>query len=217
MFIVCSDLQFFLQSLLLNAVMYWRMVSKMHILGISGSLRTGSYNTALLHTVMEMLPENTTMEVFDLHPIPMYSKDEELKGFPEIVQVLKDKIRSADALIISCPEYNHSVTGALKNAIDWASRRGPGEMQSVFDSKPVALASCVTGQWGGIRGQKHLHDIASGMNMYVLNRPIILIAQAAQKFDEQGHLVDETTREFLRQMLTNLVDWTHLLSKNGTS
>lgn len=189
----------------------------MHLLGISGSLRTGSYNTALIRAVGELVPEKVTMETFDLHPIPMYSKDHELQGFPESVQSFKDKIRAADALIISTPEYNHSVTGALKNAIDWASRRGPGEVRSVFDGKPIAIASCVTGLWGGIRGYHHLHDIVTGLNMYVLNRPTILVAQAAKKFDEQGRLIDEQTKDFLTQMLTNLVDWTQRFSENGTA
>src|SRR5436190_1845239 len=111
------------------------MTNLIHVLGFSGSLRKASYNTALLRNASDLLPEGMTLEIFDLTPLPFFNADVEAVGIPEAVQQFKEQIAAADALLIASPEYNHSVTGALKNAIDWASRPVG---HSVLNGKPMA-------------------------------------------------------------------------------
>jgi chromate reductase len=176
-----------------------------HVLGISGSLRHGSYNTAALHAACEELPDGMMIELFDLSPIPLYNQDVDAAGAPEPVQHLKARIAAADALLIATPEYNRSVPGVLKNAIDWASRPAG---RSPLNGKPVAIMGAATGTWGTVRAQAHLRQICVAINMLPLNAPEVLIAQAARKFDADGRLIDETTRRIIRSMLEALADWT---------
>lgn len=178
------------------------------ILGFAGSLRKGSYNKALLRAAEELLPGNTTMEVFDIEGIPLFNQDTE-KNIPAKVKEFKSKIREADALLISTPEYNYSVSGVLKNSIDWASRPYG---DNPFDGKPVAIMSASIGMLGGARAQYHLRQMFVFLNMYPLNGPEVIVPFAHDKFDSTGKLIDENTRKFLTQLLGRLVDWTNLLS-----
>jgi len=126
-----------------------------HVLGISGSLRKASYNTALLRPASELLPRGMTLEVFDLSSIPLYNDDVRALGFPKPVQEFRSRIAAADALLIATPEYNFSIPGVLKNAIDWASR----PPDPPLDGKPLAIMGASTGNFGTVRAQMHLRQV----------------------------------------------------------
>jgi len=179
------------------------------ILGFAGSLRRNSYNKALLRAALELAPEDAKIKIFDLEGIPPFNQDLE-DQMPEKVQKFKAKIRAADALLIATPEYNYSLPGVLKNAIDWASRP-PGD--NSFEGKPVAIMSASPGTLGGARAQYHLRQVLVSLNMYAINRPEVIVASADEKIDEKGNLKDERTRKKIRQLLENLVDWTKRLKK----
>jgi len=183
------------------------MTGALRFLGISGSLRKNSYNTAALRAAKEMLPQDVTMDTFDLAPIPLYNEDLREQGFPEPVQKLRDSIAAADALLIVTPEYNYSIPGVLKNAIDWASR--PPEQP--FDGKPIAIMGASPGMLGTARAQYHLRQSFVFLNGMVLNRPEVMIAMANTKFDEHGKLTDEKTRAFIQKLLVSLAGWTRRL------
>ena len=187
------------------------MSEVVNVLGFAGSLRAGSYNRALLRAAAEVVPEGARLEIFDLEGIPPFNQDLE-SSMPQKVKEFKAKIRSADAILIATPEHNYSIPGVLKNAIDWASR--PYGDNS-FDSKPVAVMSASTGMLGGARAQYHLRQVFVFLNMYPLNKPEVLVASANQKFDEKGRLVDEKTREKIKELLEALVDWTRKLKRAG--
>ncbi len=176
----------------------------LHVLGISGSLRKGSYNTAALRAAAELAPPRMTIEIFDLSSIPLFNADLWIAGFPEPVQHFRDRIAAADALLIATPEYNYSVPGVLKNAIDWASR----SPDPPLSGKPLAIMGATTGNWGTVRAQLHLRQVCVFTNMLPLNQPEVLIARAQEKFDVSGHLTDELTRDFIRKLLEALADWT---------
>jgi chromate reductase, NAD(P)H dehydrogenase (quinone) len=190
-------------------------MNQVHVLAFSGSLRKESYNTRLLHIAQEMLPEAMTMEIFDLSPLPMYNEDVRQQGYPEAVHIFRDKIRQADALLIACPEYNYSVTGALKNAIDWASRvelHEPPSEPSPLSGKPLGIVG-VGGRFGTVRAQLHLRQIAVYSDMHPINKPEVLISNFPQKvFDEQGNLTDQAAVKFLSDHLVALRDWTRQLT-----
>ncbi len=179
----------------------------MHILGISGSLRKASLNSAALRACADLLPPGATMSVFDLSPIPLYDEDVRQQGLPEPVQRLREQIRAADALLIATPEYNYSIPGVLKNAIDWASR--PPEQP--FADKPVALIGATPGGFGTSRAQYHLRQVFVYLNAHLLNQPEAFISAAPTKFDEQGKLTDAATAEQLRKLLAALAEWTRRL------
>lgn len=183
------------------------MAEKIKILGIPGSLRKNSFNRWALHAAQQLAPANAAIEVFELHGIPPFNQDHD-QNPPEIVRELKRRIREADAILFATPEYNYSIPGVLKNAIDWASRPY-GE--SAWDGKPVAIMSASSGMLGGARAQYHLRQCFVFLNMYPINQPEVLVANAAKKFDEQGSLTDETTKKLIRQQLQTLVDWTQRL------
>lgn len=179
----------------------------LHILAFSGSLRKASFNTALLREAAALLPDGVTLEIFDLSPIPLYNGDLEAAGVPESVRQFKAKIAEADALLVACPEYNYSVTGVLKNAIDWASRL---PKDSPLNGKPLAMLGA-GGQSGTMRAQFHLRQILVHNNVLVLNKPEVYVHRAREKFDTEGRLVDEATREQIRALVASLVAWTHRL------
>ncbi len=180
----------------------------MHILGISGSLRKDSFNTAALRACQQRLPEGVTMSLFDLTPVPLYNEDVRAQGFPVPVQALRDAIAHADALILSSPEYNYSVSGVMKNAIDWVSR--PPEQP--FDGKPIALIGATPGGFGTARSQYHLRQMFIYLNGLLLNRPEVMISAAHTKFDAQGQLIDTATSDQLHQLLQALVAWQRRLA-----
>lgn len=175
------------------------------ILGFAGSLRRESYNRALLRAAQALTPQGMTIDLFDLAPIPLYNADVEAQGDPEAVASFKAAIRQADALLIACPEYNHGVPGVLKNAIDWASRP---PRDAALDRKPLALMGASPGMTGTARGQSQLRQALVFTNCYALPQPEMLVARAHEKFDAKGILTDEKTRDFLRQLLHALADWT---------
>jgi len=182
-----------------------------NILGFAGSLRKDSYNRALLRTASELAPNDAKLEIFELDGIPPFNQELE-SSMPAKVMEFKRKIKEADALLIVTPEYNYSIPGVLKNAIDWASR--PYGDNS-FENKPVAIMSASTGILGGARAQYHLRQSLVFLNMFPLNKPEIFVTTAAQKFDDKGKLLDSKTGELIAQLLSNLVVWTRKLQGNS--
>ena len=180
------------------------------VLGFAGSLRQGSYNRALLRTAKELLPEDMSLEIVHLDDIPLYNADLEAQGTPVAVQQFQDKIRATDALLIATPEYNYSITGVLKNAIDWASRRGTHN-SAPLDHKPAAIMGA-GGRLGTVRAQMHLREILLHNQVYVVPSPQVLVASAYQEFDENGRLANERYRQAIRHLLENLVAWTRRMS-----
>lgn len=179
------------------------MKQDLAILGFAGSLRDGSYNRALLRAASELIPRNTSLDVFDLDGIPPFNQDLEPSP-PEVVKEFKRKIRGADALLVVTPEHNYSVPGVLKNAIDWASR--PYGDNS-FEGKPAAIMSASTGMLGGARAQYHLRQTFVFLNMHPVNRPEVFVTFAPQKFDDKGNLIDDKTKQVVKELLGNLVSW----------
>jgi chromate reductase len=179
------------------------------VLGISGSLRTGSYNTALLRAAAELMPPGMMLEIFDLAPLPMFNPDSE-KPFPEAVVEFRTRLAGADALLIATPEYNCSISGVLKNAIDWASR--PPHKPLI--GKPVAIIGTSTGSFGTLRAQLHLRQILTHVGALPLGKPEVLVARAEQAFDNHGRLVDAAARGFLRDLLAALAEWTQRVSRD---
>ena len=183
------------------------MSDKITILGIAGSLREKSYNRAALRAAQQLAPEGAEVEIFDINGIPGFSEDDE-QNPPAKVTALKEKIRAADAILFVTPEYNYSIPGVLKNAIDWASRPYG---DSAWDGKPVAVMGASVGVLGTARAQYHLRQMFVFLNMHAVNQPEVMIGNAAQRFDEQGNLTDETTKKLIGQLLQNLMVWTRQL------
>jgi chromate reductase, NAD(P)H dehydrogenase (quinone) len=183
------------------------MTETITILGIAGSLRKDSYNRAALRAAQALAPAGATVEIFDLQGIPPFNEDEEQHP-PVPVVDFKTRIRAADAIVMVTPEYNYSMPGVLKNAIDWASRPYG---DSAWEGKPVAVMGASVGTLGTARAQYHLRQVFVFLNMHALNRPEVMISNAAQRFDAQGQLTDTTTQDLIRQLLQNLVDWTRQL------
>ena len=179
------------------------MNTPLTILGIAGSLRKSSFNRAALRAAQQLVPDGVRLEIFDLDGIPPFNQDEEAHP-PERVVLLKQRIRAADAILILTPEYNYSIPGVLKNAIDWASRPYG---DSAWEGKPVALMGASVGAQGTSRAQYHLRQVFVFLNMYPLNRPEVMITNAAQRFDEKGNLVDEDTKAHIQKLLAALAEW----------
>jgi chromate reductase, NAD(P)H dehydrogenase (quinone) len=182
-------------------------MEKLRIFGFAGSLRVGSYNRALLCAAAELLPDGATLEIFDLNGIPPFNQDLEM-DMPAKVKEFKSKIREADAILIATPEYNYSVPGVLKNAIDFASRPYG---DNPFNDKPIAIMSASVGMLGGARAQYHLRQTFIFLNMYPMNGPEVMVNFAQNKFDSNGKLTDEDTKRYLKGLLENLVNWTKRL------
>jgi chromate reductase len=180
------------------------MDKQIKILGFAGSLRKGSYNKALLRAALELLPEDGKLEIFDLEGIPPFNSDLENR-MPEIVKEFKAKIREADALLIATPEYNYSIPGVLKNAIDWASR--PYGDNS-FEGKPAAIMSASSGMLGAVKAQFHLRQTFVFLDVFAINRPEVVVTFASEKIDDKGRVTDEKTREKIKELLKALVAWT---------
>ena len=184
------------------------------LLGISGSLRKNSFNTALLRAAQELAPAGMSIGAADISTLPLYNEDVREKGYPAPVQVLRDQIKAADAVLIATPEYNYSIPGVLKNAIDWASR--PPEQP--FDGKIVGIVGASPGRLGTARAQYHLRQCFVFLNAAVLNRPEVMVGGAAQVFKD-GKLVDAPTRQFVADLLAALavaVGRQRLLAQHGS-
>jgi chromate reductase, NAD(P)H dehydrogenase (quinone) len=184
----------------------------MKVLGIAGSLRRASYNKALLQAAIEVAPDGMELEVFDLEGIPLYNQDLE-KQPPVRVTDFKTRIRTADAILISTPEYNYSIPGVLKNAIDWASRPYG---DNAFDDKPVALMGASVGMIATARAQYHLRQSFVFLNMHPVNRPEVMVPFADRTIDNMGRLTDETARQKIRELLESLMVWTRKISAKRT-
>jgi chromate reductase len=182
------------------------------VLGIAGSLRKASYNRALLTAAIELAPPEMTIAHFDLAPVPMYDADLDLDGGPAPVQALKQAIRDADALLIATPEYNYGVPGVLKNAIDWASRAAADGVR-VLNGKPAAIMGATPGTSGTARAQLALRQSFVFTQTYVVPAPEVLVARCREKFDAEGRLSDEPTRELIGKLLAALLDWTRRLAR----
>lgn len=175
-------------------------MDKIIMLGIVGSLRRESYNRSALQAAQELVPEGAVLHLIELHGIPMYVQDLELTP-PDTVVEFKRRILEADAILFGTPEYNYSVPGVLKNAIDWASRPY-GE--SAWMGKPAAIMGVSVGNLGSARAQYHLRQILVSLNMPVVNQPEVMINNAALRFDAAGRLTDEPTRTFIQNLLAAL-------------
>jgi chromate reductase len=181
----------------------------MLILGIAGSIREGSYNRAALRAAQTLAPEGVTIETFDIKGLPGFSQDDETNPPAQLVE-LKQRIRDADAILLVTPEYNYSVPGVLKNAIDWASRPYG---DSAWTRKPVAIMGASVGTLGTARAQYHLRQMFVFLNMYAVNQPEVMISQAHKHFDAEGNLTDDTAKKLIRQLLEELVMLTKQLAK----
>ena len=173
------------------------------ILGLSGSLRKGSYNTALLRVAAEMLPADMTLEIFPLHDIELFNDDVRVKGYPRPVRELRDKVAAADGILFATPEANYSIPGVLKNAIDWLSR----QPDPPLIGKPVTMMGASTGGFGTILAQMHLRQICVLLDMRAMVKPEVKVPFAADKFDADGTLTDETTRAFVKQLVAAFPAW----------
>ena len=184
------------------------MDKKIKILGFAGSLRKNSYNRALLRAASRLLPPDVELEIFDLEGIPPFNQDNE-KNPPERVKEFKLKIKAADAILIATPEYNYSVPGVLKNAIDSASRPYG---DNAFDGKPVAIMGASTGMIGSARAQYHLRQSCVFLNMHPVNQPEVMVQHASDKFSADRELTDATTSDLIGKLLVELVAWTKKIS-----
>lgn len=184
------------------------MSKPIRILGIAGSLRRESYNRSALSAATQLTPEDVTIEIFELDGIPAFNQDQE-RNPPAKVTELKERIQEADAILFVTPEYNYSVPGVLKNAIDWASRPY-GE--SAWNGKPVAIMGASVGTLGTARAQYHLRQMFVFLNMFPINQPEVMISNAAERFDAEGNLTDETSKDLIRKLLSSLAEWTRRLA-----
>lgn len=183
----------------------------LNVLGLSGSLRRGSFNTALLHAAASRAPEDVRIEVHTLHGVPVYDEDVRRAGVPEAVTALKEAIRAADALLIATPEYNGGMPGVLKNGIDWISRP-PAE--SPFAGRPAAVIGA-GGALGTYRAQEQLKSVLAVVGMLVMQRPGLRVERAPSKFDDAGRLTDADSLERLDRVVTGLRDWTLRLARGA--
>ncbi len=184
------------------------MSEPVRILGFGGSLRKGSYSRAILNAALELIPKNATLEIFEIRDFPPFNADEE-DNPPQIVVKFKEKIKAADGILISTPEYNYSVPGFLKNAMDWASY--PYE-DNAFEGKPVAIMSSSTGSIGGARAQYHLRQSFVFVHMHPINTPEVIVSNADKKIGEDGKVNDEKTRAKIAALLESLVAWTKVIN-----
>jgi chromate reductase len=177
--------------------------SEFNVVGFAGSLRRDSYNRALLRAATELAPPALHIVISELDGIPLYNGDIEAVGVPPSVVQLREAIRQADGLLIATPEYNHGVPGVLKNTIDWLSRP---PRDSVLNGKVAAVMGASPGITGTARGQSQLRQAFVFTNTYALLQPEVLVGRAHEKFDANGHLVHEATRDFLATFLQRFTD-----------
>ncbi len=186
------------------------MTTPLKFLGIAGSLRRDSYNRATLLAAQDLLPEHVTMDIFDLEGIPIFNQDHESDPVPRLAE-FKKAIRAADAIVFCTPEYNYSIPGVLKNALDSASRP---KGDNAWEGKPAAIMGASISVFGSSRAQYHLRQTLVGLHMFELNQPEVMIANAGKGetvFNTDGKLVDPTATKLIRQLLNDLSIWTRRL------
>jgi chromate reductase len=176
------------------------------IIGISGSLRSGSYNTALLRAALELTPENLAVEIASIGDIPLYNGDVERAGLPAPVSALKDRIAASAGVLLVTPEYNASIPGVFKNAIDWLSRP-PADIARVFGDKPVGLIGASPGRLGTALSQTAWLPVMRALGMRPYFGQLLYVAGAGKLFDESGRLTDEDTRKRLRAYLDGFAEF----------
>ena len=177
------------------------MADQINILGIAGSLRKDSYNKSALRAAQSLCPEGAKLEIYDLAGLPLFNQDEEQNPTPKVAD-FKQKIRAANAILISTAEYNYGLPGVLKNAIDVASRPYG---DNAWNGKPIAIMSAAMSVAGGIRAQYQLRQSFVFLNLEAVVQPEVAIGNAPQRFDERGNLTDETSKKMIAQLLQNLV------------
>lgn len=178
-------------------------MTRLDILGLCGSLRAGSINRMALNLIGQSMPEGMTLEMVDLRGIPLFDGDVLAQGFPASVQALRERIRNSAGVVIATPEFNFSIPGVLKNALDWISR---GDDQP-FAFKPVAILSASPGPLGGARVQYDLRKVMLFMNAQVLAKPEVFIGAAAAKFAPDGSCTDEATRKIASEQMVAFQRW----------
>jgi chromate reductase, NAD(P)H dehydrogenase (quinone) len=183
----------------------------MKVCGLCGSLRQGSLNAAALRAARDLAPAGVTVEISEIGDLPLYNDDVRVAGYPPPVERLRSQLAESEAVLFVTPEYNYSVPGVLKNAIDWASR----PPNQPFDGKPAAIMGASPSLLGTARAQYHLRQMLVFLNALPINRPEVFITQANTKFDEAGRLTDEPTREMIKKLLQSLTDWTDRLRRSA--
>src|SRR5687767_5805268 len=163
--------------------------------------------------ISPIVPEGAEIEIFELDGIPGLNQDDEQNPPAKVVE-LKRQIREADAILIVTPEYNYSVPGVLKNAIDWASRPYG---DSAWNGKPAAIMGASVGTIGTARAQYHLRQMMVFLNMFPINQPEVMIGNSSERFDAKGNLTHNATKKFIRQLLQNLVEWTRRIGQTQGS
>ena len=177
------------------------------LVGISGSLRQASFNTALLHNAAQLLPDAASLEVRTLHGIPLYDGDEEAAhGIPEAVAELKESIAAADGVILATPEYNNGIPGVFKNAIDWASRP-PGDSGRIFKGRPFAIIGASPGGFGTILSQNHWLPVLRTLGVQLWTGGRLMVSRAGKTFDADGAIGDPEMREHIRTYLAGYLDY----------
>ena len=183
------------------------MSEPLNVLGVAGSLRKASVNRGLMRAAVDAAPPSVDVSVFDLITIPLYNGDVEAAGDPEPVADLKQEILAADALLLATPEYNRGMSGVMKNALDWASR--PPE--KALAGKPVAIMGATPGGFGTRASQFQTKQILGNPGAFVLPKPEVWVSDADEKFDGNGELTDQATRESLTELLLALAEFARKL------
>jgi chromate reductase, NAD(P)H dehydrogenase (quinone) len=182
------------------------------VAAFAGSLRHKSHNRGLLRAAAEIAPEHVKINIVDLTPLPFYNADCDGPKAPDSVLDFHHQLAAADALLIACPEYNYSVTGVLKNALDWASRRLDPNQPPPMQGKPAAIMGA-GGRFGTVRAQSHLRYILLHNDLKVLNKPEIMVVRSGDCFDGEGNLHDATVRGQVEELINALYKWTIQLRK----
>lgn len=178
------------------------------IVGFGGSLRKGSFSRIILNETQKLASKNSEIDVFDIKDIPIFNSDNE-NELPKPVKEFKEKIKGSDAILIVTPEYNYSMPGFIKNAIDWASRPYP---DNSFEGKPIAIISSSTGMLGGSRAQYHLRQSLVFLNAFPINKPEVMIPFVDKKIKD-GILTDQETKDRIAKIIDALVEWTIRIEK----
>jgi len=175
------------------------------IVGLSGSLRRGSLNTALLHAAAQLMPDDAKLEVKTIHGIPLYNADEEQAGgIPPVVSELKENIAASKGLLLVTPEYNNSIPGAFKNAIDWLSRPSD-DIERIFGGRPVAIIGATTGGFGTVLGQDAWLPVLRALKTKPWFGGRLVVPYATKAFDESGRITDEMIKARLQGFLKGFV------------
>jgi NAD(P)H-dependent FMN reductase len=176
------------------------------IIGIAGALRRSSFNAALLRNAVELAPPGLTIEIASIREIPLYDADLEAESFPEPVRTLKDRLAAADGLLLVTPEYNNSIPGVMKNAIDWMSRPAK-DIPRVFGGKPTALMGATPGAGGTVLAQAAWLPVLRTLGAPLWSGPRVYISGAAKVFDQGGRIGDEAVRTQVARFLSGFADF----------